>query len=111
VVRPDGAPEIYDLLTARLSSPGEKSIIERHEVSRDNLLSMVGARRGIALLHQGGTGITYPGVVYRELHAADGPVQVAYIACWAPTNDNPALRRFLSLLRERYPGVAKPVAG
>jgi hypothetical protein len=23
-----------------------------------------------------------------------------------PTNDNPALRRFLSLLKERYPGAA-----
>jgi DNA-binding transcriptional LysR family regulator len=75
-------------------------------ISRDNVLSMVGAGRGVALLHQGGTGITYPGVVYREVHGADGPVEVVNVACWVPTNDNPALRRFLSLLKERYPGVA-----
>jgi DNA-binding transcriptional LysR family regulator len=104
--RRDDGPEIHSLLIACLSAPGERPVIESHKISRENVLSMVGAGRGVALLHQGGTGITYPGVVYREVHGADGPVEVANVACWASTNDNPALRRFLSLLKERYPAVA-----
>jgi DNA-binding transcriptional LysR family regulator len=97
--RRDDGPEIHSLLIACLSAPGERPVIESHKISRENVLSMVGAGRGVALLHQGGTGITYPGVVYREVHGADGPVEVANVACWVPTNDNPALRRFLSLLK------------
>jgi DNA-binding transcriptional LysR family regulator len=59
--RRDAGPEIHSLLIACLSAPGERPVIESHRISRDNGLSMVGAGRGVALLHQGGTGITYRG--------------------------------------------------
>jgi DNA-binding transcriptional LysR family regulator len=74
-----------------------------HDVSRENVLSMVGAGQGISLLHECGTGVTYPGVVYREIYRDDEPTLVNNVAYWRTANDNPAFRRFLSLLRERYP--------
>lgn len=41
--------------------------------------------------------------MYREIHADDEVVRVGNLAYWSHTEDNPALRRFLSFLRERYP--------
>jgi DNA-binding transcriptional LysR family regulator len=96
-------PEIYDILIAHVAA-GDKPTVLSHDVSRENLLSMVGAGQGISLLHECGTGATYPGVVYREIYRNDGPTLVDNVAYWRTANDNPAFRRFLSLLRERYPG-------
>src|SRR5260370_6325984 len=58
----DSAPEIHDI---PISSIGEgiKPTVLSHDVSRENVLSMVGAGQGISLVHECGTGATYPGVV------------------------------------------------
>jgi hypothetical protein len=49
--------------------------------------------------------ISYPGVTFRQLPRDDG--HLAFCAVWLPGNDNPAMRRFLSLarsmLQERSP--------
>jgi DNA-binding transcriptional LysR family regulator len=102
----DPGPEIHDFLIARLAAHGDCPTIFRNDVSRENILSMVGTGQGISLLHECGTGAIYPGVVYREVYSNDNPVRVGSIAYWSQTNDNPALRRFLSLLRARYAGTA-----
>lgn len=105
-------PEMHDILIAQLAAPGDEPTVLSHDVSRENVLSMVGAGQGISLLHECGTGATYPGVVYRDIYGNDEPTQVRNVAYWRTANDNPALRRFLSLLRERYPGgtrVPRPV--
>jgi DNA-binding transcriptional LysR family regulator len=107
-------PEIHDILIAQLAVPGDKPTVLSHDVSRENVLSMVGAGQGISLLHECGTAATYPGVVYREIYGDDEPTRVGNVAYWRTANDNPALRRFLSLLRERYPGeprVPRPAGG
>lgn len=107
-------PEIHDILIAQLACSGEMPSVLSHDVSRENVLSMVGAGQGVSLLHECGTGATYPGVVYREIYGNEEPTRVGNIAYWQTANDNPALRRFLSLLRERYPGearVPRPAAG
>jgi DNA-binding transcriptional LysR family regulator len=100
----DPGPEIHDILVAHVAAPDDKPIVLSHDVSRENVLSMVGAGQGISLLHECGTGATYPGVVYREIYRDDEPILVNNVAYWRTANDNPAFRRFLSLLRERYPG-------
>jgi DNA-binding transcriptional LysR family regulator len=99
----DPAPEIHDILIGHVAA-GDKPTILSHDVSRENVLSMVGAGQGISLLHECGTGATYPGVVYREIYRDGEPTLVDNVAYWLSANDNPAFRRFLSLLRERYPG-------
>ncbi len=99
----DPAPEIHDILIGHVAA-GDKPTVLSHDVSRENVLSMVGAGQGISLLHECGTGATYPGVVYREIYRDGEPTLVDNAAYWLTANDNPAFRRFLSLLRERYPG-------
>ena len=101
--RRHSGPEIHDELIARLAAAGDRPTIDNHDVSRECILNIVGAGRGISLLHEYGTGAKYPGVIYREVHGKDGPIRVDHVAYWSHTNDNPALRRLLSLLRERYP--------
>ena len=52
---------------------------------------------GISFISEAGTATRYPEVVFRPLATADDVVP--YSAVWLPGNDNPALRRFLSLAR------------
>jgi hypothetical protein len=47
--------------------------------------------------------VNYPGAVFREIDDDVGPALVHSTAYWNSGNDNPSLRRFLSLLRDRYP--------
>jgi DNA-binding transcriptional LysR family regulator len=104
------ADEIHDIFISDFAS-SDKPTVFSHDVSRENVLSMVGAGQGISLLHECGTGVTYPGVVYREIYREDGPILVNNVAYWQIANDNPAFRRFLSLLRERYPGSTRAQVG
>ena len=102
----DPGPEIHDFLMARLAARGDRPTIFKNDVSREYILGMVSTGQGISLLHECATGAVYPGVVYREVYGNDKPVRVGSVAYWNHTNDNPALRRFLSLLRARYAGTA-----
>jgi DNA-binding transcriptional LysR family regulator len=104
------ADEIHDILISDFATSDRPTVLS-HDISRENILSMVGAGQGISLLHECGTGVTYPGVVYREIYRDDGPILVDNVAYWRTANDNPAFRRFLSLLRERYSGSNRVQAG
>ena len=99
-------PEIHDILIRHVTASDKPTILS-HDVSRENLLSMVGAGQGISLLHECGTGVKYPGVIFREIYRKGEPTLVNNVAYWQSTNDNPAFRRLLSLLGERYPGSAR----
>ena len=101
----DPGPEFEDLLVAKLAAPGDRPAIVRHNVSRETLLGMVGAGWGVSLLYEAGTGMTHPGVVYREVCDAHGPTRIAHSAYWCQDNTNPVLSSFLSLLKQRYPSV------
>jgi DNA-binding transcriptional LysR family regulator len=83
----------------------------RHDVSLDRFLTLVAAGCGILLALEGATGVTYPGVIFREVHDAEGATRLNFVAYWRETNGNPSLRSFLGILRERYPDLsADPVA-
>jgi DNA-binding transcriptional LysR family regulator len=99
----DPGPELEDLLMAKLISPGERPTIARHEVSRGNLRSLVGAGFGISLMTEASIGATLGGVIYREVRDGVGPARAGYSAHWREENKNPALASFLKLLSERYP--------
>ncbi len=74
-----------------------------HDVGLDRLLTLVGAGWGLLIVLEGATGATHPGVIFREIHDADGPTRLNFWAYWRQTNNNPSLRPFLDMLRERYP--------
>jgi DNA-binding transcriptional LysR family regulator len=96
LVTQDGfGPEIRDFIIKRLSNLGISPTIEVLDVARELLLTMVGLRRGITLTSSLETGIAYPNVTFIRVVDEELP----FSAVWSPENDNPALRRFLSLAR------------
>lgn len=98
-------PEFVSLVTRKLRG-SETYHIDRHDVSLDRFLTLVGAGYGVLLALEGATGPSYPGVVFREMHDEEGPTRLNFRACWNGSNDNPALRSFLEMLRERYPDLS-----
>ncbi|MGA7714062.1 MAG: LysR family transcriptional regulator [Rhizomicrobium sp.] len=101
----DPGPEIKDYLMAKLAAPGDRPLVVCHDISRENILSIVGAGRGVSLLCEACTGTSYPGVVYREVREGNGPSRIGQSAYWRGDNENPALLRFVALLKERYPSL------
>lgn len=92
----DPGPEIHDYLFKHLSELGHHPSVERCPVyNRDTLMQMVALGEGITLTSEATTGTMFPGVVYRLLVTDALP----FCAVWSPRNDNPALRRMLSLAR------------
>lgn len=102
----DPGPEIQDILVAKLSSPGDLPDVVRHDVSPENIKSLVGAGRGVSLMCEACMGASYAGVVYREARDGKGSTRIGYRAHWRDGNDNPALQNFIRLLEERCPPVA-----
>lgn len=99
----DPGPEIQDILLAKLASPGDRPKVVSHDISRENIKSLVGAGFGVSLMCEACVGANYTGVVYREARDGNGPTRISYAAYWQGDNDNPALAHFLKLLEERYP--------
>ncbi|AWC25207.1 HTH-type transcriptional regulator GltC [Aminobacter sp. MSH1] len=91
----DPGPEIHEYLVKHLADLGHHPSVERHGVGRDNLMHLVAIGRGLTLTSEATTAARFPGVVYRPLSGEILP----FCAIWSPQNDNPALRRLLSLAR------------
>ena len=89
----DPGPEIHDYIVKHLADLGRHPSVERHAVGRDNLLNLVAMNQGLTLQSEATMGSQFPGVIYRALHGEVLP----FSATWLPQNDNPALRRLLSL--------------
>jgi DNA-binding transcriptional LysR family regulator len=98
-------PELERLLIAKLGDYGAQRIL-RQETALDRLLSLVAAEYGTLLMLEGGTGIHYESVVYREIHGEDGATRLDFTAYWRKANSNPTLAPFLGLLRQRYPDLS-----
>jgi hypothetical protein len=58
-------------------------------------MNLVAMGQGLTLTSEATTAAHFPGVVYRPL----GEEILPFCAIWSPQNDNPALRRLLSLAR------------
>jgi DNA-binding transcriptional LysR family regulator len=99
----DPGTEIEDLLVSKLVSPGERPKIERHDVSRGVVKSLVTMNAGLSIVLESDVGASFSGLVYRELRDGTGPTVLSYSAYWQSDNENPALKTFLKLLSERYP--------
>ena len=95
VSKTDPGPEIHDYVIKQLSALGWHPIVEPRPVRRDGLMALVGLGRGVSLVGAAEAGVTYPGVVFRPMAGEMLPFSVV----WSERNDNPVLRRFLSLSR------------
>lgn len=99
----DPGREIEDLLVSKLASPNERPNIERPDVSRGVVKSLVTMGMGISIVLESDLGANFSGLEYRELRDGAGPSMLGYSAYWQTDNENPALETFLRLLSERYP--------
>lgn len=98
----DPGPEIRDLLLGRLMVAGEPPDIRMHQASREAILSVLGGGLGVSIVCEGATGARYPDVIYRPVQGEQGPAFINYSGYWRKDNANPALRRFLAFVRDRY---------
>lgn len=101
--RIDPGPVMRDYLGAKLISSEERPNIIWHDVSRENVKSLVGADFGIGLALEASLGANFEGVVHREIRDGMGYARIAMSASWRENNQNPSVVRFLDLLKQRYP--------
>lgn len=106
VSRDEPGPGIQEWLVPRLSGLGRPANIVRVGVARENLLAMVGLGFGFTVVSESATEVAYPGVVFRFMEHPDD--RLPWGAIWSDENDNPALRRFLALMRAMSQGRSLP---
>lgn len=97
----------YDFLIGRLAPGRRLPLASQHLAGRESLVGLVAAGFGVTLVAEPATAVSYPGVVFRSIAEADAvlPISVA----WRRENDNPALQRFISFVRDQ-PQRAPPAA-
>lgn len=98
----DPGPDIRDMLIGRLWQPGARPDIQLHRVSRETILGLIGQTKMLTVACEGTTGAVYPDVVYKRVDGEQGPALIAYSGYWREDNANPALKRFLAFVRDRY---------
>ncbi|WP_354107719.1 LysR family transcriptional regulator [Bradyrhizobium sp. LB14.3] len=102
----DPGKQLEDLLISKLVCPKERPKVERHDVSRGMIKSLISMHTGISLVLESDMGATFAGLVYRELRDGMGPSRFSFSAQWRTDNKNLALQRFLKLLSEAYSPTA-----
>jgi DNA-binding transcriptional LysR family regulator len=90
-------PALCDRLTRRLADRNHDPSVQKLKVGRETLMNLVAMGLGIGLTSEATIATPFPKVVFRPIAGDDELLQ--FTAAWLPHNDNPALRRFLSLAR------------
>lgn len=90
-------PEIHDYILRRVSGLGQPINVQRHRLGREGIMTLVGLGLGVSLVADHWRGVNYPKVTFVRIGEADERVPFSLV--WRPENDNPALRRFISLAR------------
>lgn len=106
VSRQEPGPEIHDYVIRKLADLGHHPSVTRYDVGRENLINLVGLGFGISLTSEATVATRYPDVVFRPIEGEDDILP--FSAVWSPNNDNPALRRFLALMRAMAEGRPLP---
>ena len=88
---------LCDRLTRRLTDRNHGGSMQKLNVGRDTLMHLVAMGLGVSLTTEATIATPFPKVVFRPMAGDDELLQ--FSAAWLPHNDNPALRRFLSLAR------------
>lgn len=106
VSRQEPGPEIHDYVIRKLADLGHHPSVARYDVGRENLMHLVALGFGISLTSEATIATVYPEVAFRPIEGADDVLP--FSAVWSPSNDNPALRRFLALMRAMAEGRPLP---
>ena len=90
-------PEIHDYLVRKISGLGRRARVRRQRLGREGIMTLVGLGFGISLVADHWRGVRYPNVAFVPI--GDETDRIPFSLTWRPENDNPALRRFISLAR------------
>lgn len=90
-------PEIHNYIIKSTADLGESVLVRRLRLGREGIMNLVGLGLGVSLVADHWRGVTYPNVTFVPVGAQDETVP--FSVTWRPENDNPALRRFISLAR------------
>lgn len=95
VTRDDPGPEVRDYIVRRSADYSTYPIVEQKSCDQDTLMNLVAIGQGITLVSAAWAAVGVPGLALRPLTAPEDIVP--FSAVWSPDNDNPALRRFVSV--------------
>lgn len=97
VGREEPGPEIHEYLIRRLATLGFHPQVRRLSVCRESLFHLVAMGFGATLTSESAITTPFRGVQFKSI-AGDEDI-LPTVGVWLPGNDNPALRRFVSLAR------------
>ena len=108
VARSGGAgPQVHDHIVLRLAEHWSRPRIQRFEVERDTLMSMVAQGYGITLTSEAAAQAPFPGVVFRLI--LDEPEPITFSALWSPHNRSQALLHLLALAQRKSEGKSQGI--
>ncbi|WP_257541789.1 MULTISPECIES: LysR family transcriptional regulator [unclassified Sphingobium] len=88
-------PQVHDMIVVRSAGKWPTPLIQRIDVGRTALLSMIAAGHGISLFVEEGVAASTANVTFLPIR--DEPEAVAFSAVWSPRNHDPALFNLLTL--------------
>lgn len=94
-----GSDCFRDVIIQHVGSVDPRPTVENFSVCQEALFQLVALGVGVSLTSECCLATSYSGVVIRPLLGDDD--RVDYSVVWLPENDNPALRRLLSLARAK----------
>lgn len=98
LVRYDGTgPQVHDHIVRRFDERGIQPRVNRCDVGRDMLLSMIAQGYGITLCGEATSSVPVPGVSF--VLVGDEPEPVHFSAVWSPHNTSQALHGLLDIAR------------
>lgn len=89
-------PDLHARVRQHLVELVHPPLVRAQSVNRDNILPLVAMGWGVALDTEAATANRLPGVAWLPI----GEETIQFNAVWLTHNDNPALRRLLSMARE-----------
>lgn len=95
VSRAAPGPELHDYIVRRIADHNTLPHIISKDVAQETLMNLVGLGQGVTLVSAAWAAVKLPGLVLRPL--TDPEDIVPFSAVWSAENDNPALRRFISI--------------
>lgn len=104
VLPTDGiGPVVAETLTAKLGAHGHRAKVIAQDTSIESVISTVTIGRYLTIVTEASTGVSWPGLRFLEIADNGGAARLDFALCWRKDNENPALKKFLKMLQERYP--------
>lgn len=104
VLPTDGiGPVMANFLTAKLGAHGYRANIILQDTSIESVISTVTIGRYITLTTEASNGVVWSGLKFLEIADNGGSARLDFALYWRRDNENPALKKFLKMLQERYP--------